>query len=181
MIKQITTLTDAAREWVRGFNAFSISMIEMFDPEFVNMCEITPPTRGDKVYISETNEEGEVIKVKYPESEEDTESEIVYVVSVEDSESETEIEREYSRSDLEITEERDYLPMWGTMWQFDENLDDWWLEELNGLQHMADCGFRIYEHDEFGYFFGIDGAGYNFYESHWIPLYKTRGLKWHED
>ena len=26
----------------------------------------------------------------------------------------------------------------------------------------------------------IDGAGYDFYESHWIPLYKARGLQWHE-
>ena len=45
---------------------------------------------------------------------------------------------------------------------------------------MADCGFRIYESEEFGYFFGIDGAGYSFYEEHWIPLYKQRGLQWHK-
>ena len=32
----------------------------------------------------------------------------------------------------------------------------------------------------FGYFFGIDGAGYSFYEEHWIPLYKARGLQWHK-
>ena len=42
-------------------------------------------------------------------------------------------------------------------------------------------GFRIYESEEFGYFFGIDGAGYNFYDSHWIPLYDARGLKWHRE
>ena len=44
---------------------------------------------------------------------------------------------------------------------------------------MADCGFRIYEQEDYGYIFGIDGAGYDFYEAHWIPLYKARGLKWH--
>lgn len=27
---------------------------------------------------------------------------------------------------------------------------------------------------------GIDGAGYDFYEAHWIPLYEARGLHWHE-
>lgn len=68
--------------------------------------------------------------------------------------------------------------MWGTMWSFHNSLDDYWLSD--NLQAMSDCGFRIYEHDEWGYFFGIDGAGYDFYESHWIPLYKARGLRWHE-
>lgn len=28
-------------------------------------------------------------------------------------------------------------------------------------------------------YLGIDGAGYDFYESHWIPLYKTLGYSWH--
>lgn len=47
---------------------------------------------------------------------------------------------------------------------------------------MADCGFRIYESDDFGgYIFGIDGAGYDFYDAHWIPLYKARGLRWHKE
>ena len=45
---------------------------------------------------------------------------------------------------------------------------------------MSECGFRIFESEEFGYFFGIDGAGYDFYEQHWLPLYKARGLKWHD-
>lgn len=68
--------------------------------------------------------------------------------------------------------------MWGTMWQFGDSADEWWLE--NHLEEMAACGFRIYESNEFGYFFGIDGAGYSFYEEHWIPLYKAVGLQWHE-
>lgn len=28
---------------------------------------------------------------------------------------------------------------------------------------------------------GIDGAGYDFYEAHWEPLYKARGLHWHSE
>ena len=71
-----------------------------------------------------------------------------------------------------------FLPMWGTMWMFKEYVDVCWLNEEGGLQHMADCGFRVYEIEE-GYIFGIDGAGYDFYESHWIPLYKARGLAKH--
>lgn len=45
---------------------------------------------------------------------------------------------------------------------------------------MSDCGFRIYKSEDYGYFFGIDGAGYSFYEEHWMPLYKARGLHWHD-
>lgn len=74
----------------------------------------------------------------------------------------------------------DVLPMWGTMWTFGDQLDNWWLEEGDGFKLMSECGFRIYESDDFGYIFGIDGAGYDFYEAHWIPLYKARELKWHD-
>lgn len=73
------------------------------------------------------------------------------------------------------------LPMWRWMWSFDDSADDYWLEELDGIRIMSECGFRIYEHEEFGYFFGIDGCGYDFYEAHWIPLYKARGLQWHDE
>lgn len=73
------------------------------------------------------------------------------------------------------------LPMWGTMWSFGDRLDDWWLEEENGIEVMSRLGFRIYHSEEYGYFFGIDGAGYDFYEEHWIPLYQARGLRWHEE
>ncbi len=83
------------------------------------------------------------------------------------------------RDDFEV-EYDDALPMWGTMWSFGDSADDWWLEEGNGIKIMSECGFRIYESDEFGYFFGIDGAGYDFYDAHWIPLYKARGLQWHD-
>jgi len=72
------------------------------------------------------------------------------------------------------------LPMWGTMWSFRESFDNDWLENENGIELMTRSGFRIFKSEEFGYFFGIDGAGYDFYEAHWIPLYNQRGLKWHD-
>lgn len=77
------------------------------------------------------------------------------------------------------TERDSFLPMWGTMWSFESPLDNDWLEDKKNLKAMADCGFRIYEQEDYGYIFGIDGAGYDFYEAHWIPLYKARGLRWH--
>ena len=70
--------------------------------------------------------------------------------------------------------------MWGTMWTFSEDLDEDWVRE--NLDKVAKCGFRIYEDYKTGdIYIGIDGAGYNFYEAHWIPLYEARGLKWHSD
>ena len=73
------------------------------------------------------------------------------------------------------------LPMWGTMWSFEDKADDYWLEEKGGLKLMSQCGFRIYRSEEFGYFFGLDGAGYDFYDAHWTPLYEARGMRWHDE
>ncbi len=72
----------------------------------------------------------------------------------------------------------DILPIWGTMWAFTRHIDNIWLQE-EGLEAMAKCGFRIFEQEDYGYIFGIEGAGYDFYEAHWVPLYKARRLKWH--
>lgn len=91
-----------------------------------------------------------------------------------------EIEEVTPMTEEQLEEVEGFLPMWGTMWSFSEPMDDWWLEEKNGLEAMARCGFRIYRQEDYGYIFGIDGAGYDFYEDHWIPLYKERGIQWHD-
>lgn len=69
------------------------------------------------------------------------------------------------------------FPMWGTMFTFKDSLDDHWIQD--NLEVMRDCGFFVYESEHFEYTFGIDGGGYDFYEAHWIPLYKKRGLNYH--
>lgn len=71
------------------------------------------------------------------------------------------------------------FPLWRAMWQFKDKADDSWLEEDDGIRLMSETGFRVFKHDDFGYFFGLDGGGYDFYEKHWIPLYVKRGLNWH--
>lgn len=85
-----------------------------------------------------------------------------------------------SAEESTCAEEAEPLPMWGTMWSFEDKADDHWLEN-GGLKLMSQSGFRIYRSEEFGYFFGIDGAGYNFYDAHWTPLYEARGMRWHDD
>lgn len=82
-------------------------------------------------------------------------------------------------TDQEREEIYEYFPMWGTMWSFGDIADEWWLD--NNLEVMKECGFRIYESEDYGYVFGIDGAGYDFYASHWLPLYNARGLRWHKE
>lgn len=72
------------------------------------------------------------------------------------------------------------LPTWGTMWSFSSIFDDTWLEEEDGIEQMSRIGFVIFRSESYGFFFGIDGGGYDFYEQYWIPLYKARGLQWHE-
>lgn len=70
------------------------------------------------------------------------------------------------------------LPMWGTMFSFKDPFDVDWLRD--NLDKMKECGFTVFDSD-YGYFFGIDGAGYDFYEAHWLPLYDARGLHWHDE
>lgn len=168
MVREIKTVRDAAQEWVREMNAYPYGMIAKLmasDPD--DWHEVTKPSVGDRV-CTYKNCEGEITGI----NEQDGEN--VYTVELDNGDLAA-----YSEDDFELLFD-DILPMWGTLWSFGDPCDGWWLEDDNGIELMSRCGFRVYQSDDFGYFFGIDGAGYDFYESHWIPLYKARGLKWHD-
>ena len=80
--------------------------------------------------------------------------------------------------ELERPEFDGWLPMWSTLWSPDSSLDADWFEENAGK--VSACGFRIFRDEVDGtIYLGIDGAGYNFWDAHWLPLYKERGLHWH--
>lgn len=163
------TRREAAEEWVHGFNTFPTSMIEkLMRAEPDAWHEITKPAVGDRVYIFNRrgDDQGEIVKANYGKGR--------YKIKLDGGEVVWQ-----DADDFEVSYDG-WLPMWGTMWQFGDSCDDYWLEELDGFALMSGCGFRIFESDEYGYFFGIDGAGYDFYEQHWLPLYKERGLKWHD-
>ena len=170
MLRKGMTRKEAAQEWVNGFNAISTQMIAklmQIDPD--RWCEVTCPAVGDRVRIIDEGEgEGEVIKV---------DPNMLYKIKLDNGiiwgGYVDRIEVEYD----------DRLPMWSTMWSFGDSCDEHWLDDrygYDGIMAMSQCGFRIFKSEEFGYFFGIDGAGYDFYEAHWIPLYNERGLKWHD-
>jgi len=49
----------------------------------------------------------------------------------------------------------------------------------SGWQAVGDTGVMAREFDG-ELLLGIDGAGYDFHEDHWIPLYLALGYGWHE-
>ena len=175
------TMLDACHAWVREFNAIPSSVVEKLmdiDPYFT---EITPPCMYDRVRIifdEYAGEKGEIIETNanntacYYRIRLDSGKEILKYAD-----------------DIEVIDQEGWLPMHGVMWTFGDSLDeDWALGRYceSHLQDMADCGFRLYESEDFGLIFGIDGCGYNFYgteddPSHWLKLYKARGLKWHRN
>lgn len=172
MRKEGMTVREAAEEWVREMDAIQQGMIDKLmraNPD--DWHEVTVPAAGDSVYVFDLPDGS---KDHYGEiSSYDDESEL-YSIKLSDGKLVS-----AEKDGFEVQRD-DHLPMWGTMWSFRDSADDYWLEEMGGIRVMSECGFRIYESDEFGYFFGIDGAGYSFYEAHWCPLYRARGLRWHD-
>lgn len=178
MIRTGLTVNEAAHEWVKEMNAIPQEMIaKLMEYDIDDWQEVTAPAIGDRVYVFELPEDcdsssdnGEVTGI-YTDTDEDEKS---YEIELDDGEvirtAADNFEVEYDGG----------LPMWGTMWSFGDSVDDLWLEDDGGIEKMSECGFRIFKSEEFGYFFGIDGAGYNFYEQHWEPLYRVRGLHWHD-
>lgn len=164
---------EAVREWVNEFNAIPMGVIgKLLSIDLDELVEITPPSEGDSVYIFDgeyRGHSGEIIR-------KDEENDDCYIVNVDGCDESISIRK----NDFDVEHEGS-LPMWGTMWAFGSPLDNYWLDTAEGRQAMADCGFRIYKQEDYGYIFGIDGAGYSFYDAHWIPLYDARGLKWHEE
>ena len=172
------TIREAAREWVRGFDAIPQDVVIklMNHSEYSDFSEITPPAIGDQAYVwAECEHHRDYVTII---GRNEDNPKILKVRSEEDEEYEI-------HEDLIEVERDGGLPMWGTMWAFDDGIDNSWLncefEGKDGLRLMADCGFRIYESEDYDFVFGIDGCGYDFYEDHWIPLYKARGLHWHKE
>ncbi len=175
-MKRYETISEATRAWVSEFNRFPTDMISVLmaagEPD--EWMEVTPPAIGDRVYIDDDitpdesdSDQGEIIDYD-PEGG-------IYTIKTDDG-----VTFVTESSSSFYVDRYDLLPMWGSMWQFGDFIDDEWIEEDGGLQALADCGFRVYHHEEWGYFFGIDGAGYDFFSAHWERLYKKRGLNWHE-
>ena len=169
------TIKDAAHAWVEGFSHIPRGICEkLLESNCDELVEVTPPAAGERVFIYDGEFgscEGVIIGRKEGPA---YSGETMYSIQLDDDR-----ECVVEKGSFEVCRD-DILPMWGTLWAFSGQLDNDWLADYGGLQLMADCGFRIYEQEDYQYIFGIDGAGYDFYHDHWIPLYKARGLQWHE-
>jgi hypothetical protein len=82
---------------------------------------------------------------------------------------------------IEYLEENplEYFPaMWGWMFRCNDWTDEQWIR--THITEVESCGFVIYDSDETGILLGVNGAGYDFYDSHWKSLYIARQLNWHD-
>ena len=174
MLGKGVTVSEATHRWVQEFNRFPQDMIsKLMSIDVDGWHEVTKPSAGRRVYVFNMPDGCDDYK-NTGEIENFLAEADVYLINPDDGNT-----VEVGENDFEL-EEDSCLPMWGTMWQFGDSFDDYWLEEMDGIRVMSECGFRIYESDVWGYFFGIDGCGYDFYSEHWIPLYRKRGLRWHD-
>ena len=141
MLGKGMTVSEATHRWVQEFNRFPQDMIsKLMSIDIDGWHEVTKPSAGRRVYVFNLPEEkpdgtpydgtencGEISECV----DEDT-----YIVELDDGESVM-----VKGDDLEL-EEDSCLPMWGTMWQFGDSADDYWLEEMDGIQVMSECAFR---------------------------------------
>lgn len=165
------TIKDAAELYVnRELTAIPQAVVEKLIQfsDYTDFTEITPVGKYSRVWSNEYQSAGEVTEIT-----EDEDGNEVIKVELDNGE----IIGTY-RDDLS-REDDDGLPMWSTMWAFGSFEQDK-CEDEDFLIQLANIGFRIYESEDYGYVIGIDGAGYDFYEEHWIPLYKLLGLHWHD-
>lgn len=145
-------MNNKIEQWVDTLNAVEHDLIvESVRNNIDNWIELTKPYVGSYDYNTNNT-------IKSIDYDNDT-------YMVEDD------EEEYDIRDVEI-ERYDFLPMWGTMWTFDNSYEENWVRDH--LYEFSEMGFRVYEYGETGtLYFGIEGAGYNFYEAHWKPLYEA--------
>lgn len=151
------TINEAAKSWVRScINEIPTDLVKCFRYQ---LKEVTIPLKEDEVNIWV---DGKTVHGYITDIENG-----VYTV-----ESNDETKYECEIKDIKEVIYDDKLPIYGIMFSFKDSLNDEWLDD--NIQVMSECGFRIFKHSEHGYFFGIDGAGYNFDDEHWLPLYKIR-------
>ena len=100
------------------------------------------------------------------------------------------IPTEWAKIIAEHTGAEFYGIMWGTMFLVNEPVDKRRIQAL--LQPVTNVKDELYGSEEVGetgisafaidgeLVLGINGAGYDFYAHHWIPLYEVLGYGWHD-
>ena len=160
------TKRDAAVKWRSEMNAIQTDIIlALHKADLDSWREVTTAGYGDIVYHYPSESYGEI-----KSSADDDGNFTIWLAD----------NKVVKATSDEIAVERDtLLPMWSTMWSFSDSADEHWIDDPANQEAMSACGFRIYEHDDFGYFFGVDSNDI-FIDRVWLPLYEARGLQWHD-
>ena len=69
----------------------------------------------------------------------------------------------------------DYLACWEWAFVPDNPFDKEWIKE--NIAIVEKYGFLIYQSEDIDVMLIVDNDRYSFYNDHWIPLYKARGLQ----
>jgi hypothetical protein len=162
-------IKEATNKWINEFNFVSEALIKnAVGDDLSDWIDLTQNviTAGDTVYHD--GEDWEVLEV---------DGEFLTLEPLDDELEIIEVKA------WEVEPEEDYysglFPMWGTLFNPKSGLDEEWIQ--NNLEKVKECGLRAFEYYPTGdIFLGVDGAGYSFMDNHWIPLYKARGLQWHD-
>ena len=79
-----------------------------------------------------------------------------------------------------IEENNEYFPaMYATMYSCKDWTDAEWIRR--NIEAVEEIGFAVYNYEYCGILLGINGAGFDFYDSYWKELYLAMGFKWHEN
>ena len=103
------------------------------------------------------------------------------VLSVEECDDDFKFELELAQTivdycDVDL-ESDTWLPASETLWTFGEIIDEEWARE--NPEVLVECGFRVFEDQETSdIYIGVDNDS-DLFKSHWMSLYKARGLQWH--
>ncbi len=155
-------------EFVNSMNAIPTDAVELIMNNELDRGvwqEVTTPDVGDMVNGPEWLGVGEVMDIDHDEFGE--------FAIVTDEQGYT---HDVALDDIYLPEFYNHepgLPMWGTMWVFKDPFYEVWLRDYGGIKIMSRLGFRIFDSQSLGLVFGIDAAGFDFYESYWAPLYEA--------
>ena len=161
------TINNAVNTWKNAhMSMIATAMIERLASldTMDDWQEVTTPVKGDLV-TTHDYADGEILSVN---------DDGTYTIKTDDG-------KVNLLSDSFWVEHETQFPIHGTMFSFNDCFDDEWLANEDGIRIMSELGFRVFYSQEFGYFFGWDCGGYDTFEQMWKPLYKARGLQWHEE
>jgi len=132
-----------------------------------NFLEIQEMAQADLGYIEVQNPSEEYFLNKFLDYNEEYQQKIKKFTDLK-KEGNEEIKEEFEVY-LEEEQNNNY-PMWNTVWEINHCSDYFSPEKLDEI------GLGLFEFMDSSYIF-VAGAGYDFYEAHWIPLF-SKVLPW---